>query len=164
MHKHHEQDRVIRAASEADLPAILDLYAETGLDDGVRLTPQRASDIFTRLSGYPDYRILVVTGSDGKVVASYALLIMDNIAHVGAPLAVVEQVAVAANHRGAGHGTFMMRHAMAEAQARGCYKLALSSNVRFTEAHAFYDRLGFKRHGFSFLVDLAATGPEEFDD
>ena len=48
----------------------------------------------------------------------------------------------------------MMHHAMDEARKTGCYKLQLSSHTRFKDAHAFYDRLGFTRHGYSFYVDL----------
>jgi len=48
----------------------------------------------------------------------------------------------------------MMRHALAEARDKGCYKAALSTNARRERAHAFYESLGFRRHGYSFLVDL----------
>jgi GNAT superfamily N-acetyltransferase len=48
----------------------------------------------------------------------------------------------------------MMQHAMQIAAEHGCYKLALTSNVRREGAHAFYDRLGFERHGVSFVVAL----------
>ena len=34
----------------------------------------------------------------------------------------------------------------------GCYKLALSSNLKRADAHRFYDSLGFERHGFSFVT------------
>jgi GNAT superfamily N-acetyltransferase len=46
----------------------------------------------------------------------------------------------------------MMEHARALAREAGCYKLALSSNQKRVEAHAFYERIGFERHGFSFVV------------
>jgi len=157
--------RTIRIAAEDDLQAILDLYAETGLDDGVRLEPDQARNLFKRFAHYPNYRLFVVAEPDGTIPASYALLIMDNIAHAGAQLAMVEQVAVSAAAQGTGLGTFMMRHAMDEARAHGCYKMALSSNVKFVRAHAFYENLGFVRHGYSFMVHLAAnSGPEVFED
>jgi hypothetical protein len=35
----------------------------------------------------------------------------------------------------------------------------LSSNARREEAHAFYESLGFARHGFSFRVDIARGAP-----
>ncbi|MBU1212246.1 MAG: GNAT family N-acetyltransferase [Alphaproteobacteria bacterium] len=157
--------RTIRIATEDDLEAVLDLYAETGLDDGVRLAPDEARGQFQRFAQYPNYRLFVVAGPDGAIPASYALLMLDNIAHAGAKLAMVEQVAVSAAAQGTGLGTFMMRHAMDEARAHGCYKLALSSNVKFVRAHAFYENLGFVRHGYSFMVHLATNGgPEVFED
>lgn len=54
-----------------------------------------------------------------------------------------------------GLGTQLMHHAMEEARTQGCYKLALSSNVKREKAHDFYDNLGFTRHGYSFVVDLS---------
>ena len=155
----------IRAATEDDVPEILDLYAQTGLDDGVPLSPAIARDLFRRMAAYPYYRLFVVTNSDAQITASYALLIMDNIAHAGAPLSIVEHVAVSASQQGQGLGRLMMHHAMAESRAQGCYKLALSSNVRRERAHEFYDKLGFIRHGYSFVVDLGSnTPPDVFSD
>ena len=146
-------NRSIRVAAEADVPALLALYAQTGLDDGIRMDAATAGKLLKRIAAYPDYKIFLVT-EGSEVLASYALLIMDNIAHNGAPLSIVEQVAVRADSQGRGLGTLMMHHAMDRSRALGCYKLALSSNLRFERAHAFYDKLGFKRHGFSFIVDL----------
>jgi GNAT superfamily N-acetyltransferase len=79
---------------------------------------------------------------------------MENIGHMGSPSAIVESVAVAPDAQGMGVGKALMAHALAIAAANNCYKLALSSNIRRTSAHAFYDRLGFQRHGVSFVVPL----------
>jgi hypothetical protein len=43
-------------------------------------------------------------------------------------------------------------------------KLALSSNFKRNAAHAFYDSLGFQRHGYSFLVDLDDDGERTADE
>jgi ribosomal protein S18 acetylase RimI-like enzyme len=147
---------IIRAASEADLPAILDLYAQPGMDDGEKLPIEEARALFHKMARYPYYRLFVVERG-ACVVASYALLVMDNIAHLGKPSAIVEQVMVDPDTQGLGLGTAMMEHALAEARAQGCYKLALSSNMKRERAHAFYDKFGFTRHGYSFLVDLGPT-------
>lgn len=141
----------IRPATPADLPAILALYAQPGLDEAV-LPLAEAQRIFARFARYPDYA-LHVAELDGAVVGSFALLIMDNLAHLGAPSAVVEDVAVDPAHQGRGIGRAMMAHAVSIARDKGCYKLALSSNLKRAKAHAFYDSLGFERHGYSFLVD-----------
>lgn len=41
-----------------------------------------------------------------------------------------------------------------DAGAAGCCKLALSSNNKRDEAHAFHERLGCRRHGVSFVAHL----------
>lgn len=141
----------IRLATEADLPEIQRLYAETGLDGGHPLPLAAARDILARMGRYPSYRLWVIE-RNGEVVGTYALVLMDNIAHSGRPLAVVEQVGVDKRMQGQGIGTHMMHHAMDLARAAGCYKLMLSSHVARPDAHAFYDKLGFERHGYGFIV------------
>jgi GNAT superfamily N-acetyltransferase len=47
-----------------------------------------------------------------------------------------------------------MESALNYAKEKGCYKMSLSSNLRREKAHQFYESLGFKKHGFSFLMDL----------
>lgn len=147
-------DRTIRTVTPGDLPAVLDLYRQAGFGNGETMNIERAQALLSRIEAYPDYRLYVVVEATNQPIGTYALLIMDNIAHNGRPLAVVEQVVVTSARQGEGLGRFMMHHAMNEARAAGCYKLQLSSHTRFHDAHAFYDSLGFTRHGYSFYVDL----------
>ena len=153
---------VIREATEADLPGILALYAQPGVDDGAMLPLDQARALFARFKTYPDYRIYVAVDGDAnanQVVGTFAMAIMDNLGHLGAPSGLVEDVAVRPDQQGCGIGKQMMRFAMERARAARCYKLALSSNLKRDAAHAFYDSLGFQRHGYSFLVLL--DGDEE---
>mgnify|MGYP006144471625 CR=1 FL=1 len=69
----------------------------------------------------------------------------------------LEPAVLARDMQGKGVGRLLVHEAMDRAQAAGCYKLALSSNERREAAHAFYDSLGFQRHGFSFVVPLGGT-------
>lgn len=147
----------IRRATNADLGAVLELYAEAGLAGETPVSADEARDILARISRYPSYRLWIAE-TDGGIVGTYALLVADNIAHAGRPYAIVEQVAVARQRRNAGIGTLMMRHAMDLAIEAGCYKLMLSSHVTRTDAHAFYEKLGFARHGYSFVVALGEAG------
>ena len=48
----------------------------------------------------------------------------------------------------------MMEKAIALCQEAGCYKMFLSTNLKRTDAHAFYEYLGFKKHGYSYRVEL----------
>jgi GNAT superfamily N-acetyltransferase len=148
----------IRTAREDDPAAVLALYAEPEIDDGDVLGVEGASAIFWRFAAYPDYR-LFVAHTDGAIVGSYALLVMDNLGHLGAPSAVVEDVVVEPAQQGKGVGRAMMQHALGEARRRRCYKLTLSSNMKRDRAHAFYESLGFRRHGYSFLVELEGSAP-----
>lgn len=48
----------------------------------------------------------------------------------------------------------MMEHAIDIATLKGCYKAVLSSNLKRGRAHAFYEALGFERHGYSYRMNL----------
>ena len=144
---------VIREALQSDLPDVLWLYAQLGQDDGSILDMNEAIRIFNIMNSYPDYRVYLAV-LNGKTVGTFTLLIMDNIAHNGAKSAVLEDVVVSETMRGQGVGTLMMAFAGNLAKEKGCYKLAFSSNRNRTEAHRFYEKLGFERHGISFLMEL----------
>jgi len=146
---------VIRHATEADLPSVLTLYAQPGLDNGRVVDLPTARMLFSQFARYPSYRLFVACDDAGlgTVVGTYTLLVMHNLAHHGTPSAVVEDVAVAPERQGQGIGRQLMAHAVAQAREAGCYKLALSSNQKREQAHAFYLSLGFKLHGLSFVVE-----------
>lgn len=146
----------IRKASKADLPDILRLHAQPGMDDGCVLSLDEAGRLFDRMARYPDYRIHVAI-RDGRVVGSFALLIMDNLGHQGAPSGVVEDVVVDPRCQRQGVGTAMMQAALRLCSEKGCYKVALSSNLKRERAHAFYESLGFERHGYSFKITLPSS-------
>jgi ribosomal protein S18 acetylase RimI-like enzyme len=140
-----------RTASKADLPDVLRLYAQPDLDDGNVLSVAEAESIFERMIRYPDYKVYVaVTG--GKVVGTFALLIMDNLAHLGAPSGIIEDIAVDPTCQGMGIGKVMVSHAISLCREKGCYKVMLSSNLKREQAHAFYESLNFERHGYSFRI------------
>jgi GNAT superfamily N-acetyltransferase len=148
-----DRELTIRPAAAGDLAAVLELYAQPEIDDGDVLSIDEAARIHSRFSRYPDYT-LYVAEQGGAVVGSFALLVMDNLGHLGAPSAIVEDVVVAPALHGRGIGQAMMRFALGRAREKGCYKLMLSSNAKRERAHAFYEALGFDRHGFSFRVDI----------
>lgn len=145
----------IREASAQDLPAILALYAQPDMDDGRVLTLQQARQLLAQFAHYPSYHLYVACddAQPSAVVGTFALLVMHNLAHCGTPSAIVEDVVVNPDHQGLGVGRQMMEHARELARQAGCYKLVLSSNQRRERAHAFYESLGFQRHGFSFLIE-----------
>lgn len=146
----------IRSAIQADLPAVLTLYQQPELDAGQALPLEDAIAWFEKIQQYPSYRLLVATAGD-LIVGTLTLLVMDNLLHLGAATAIVEAVAVDPQLHGQGIGRQMMQWAMAEAHRQGCYKLLLSSSQSRQRAHAFYESLGFKRHGYTFEVMLPTS-------
>ncbi|UHC14939.1 GNAT family N-acetyltransferase [Methylobacterium currus] len=151
-------EAVIRRAGTPDLPAVLGLYAE--LNNARVATLPQAEALLARLDAYPDYG-LYVAEIEGRIVGTFCLVILDNIAHWGTPSALVESVVVAEAQRGTGLGRRMMREAGRLAAGKGCYKLALSSNVDAKPAHRFYESLGFEAYGYSFRLDPPFTGDTE---
>jgi GNAT superfamily N-acetyltransferase len=143
----------VRKASAADIPAVISLYAQPDLDDGNVLTVDQGVALFERFGRYPDYT-LYVAEQDGEIVGSFALLVMDNLGHLGSPSGIVEDVVVAPTRQSNGIGAAMMRFALERCREKRCYKLMLSSNAKRARAHAFYESLGYERHGYSFRVDL----------
>jgi ribosomal protein S18 acetylase RimI-like enzyme len=142
----------IREATQADLPALLAVYGEPDIDNGAVLDVGAAELLFDRMKLYPNYT-LYVAAMDGQIVGSFALLIMDNLAHMGSPSAVVEDVVVQSKWRGQGVGSQMIRFAMGEAKKAKCYKLTLSCSINRERAHKFYESLGFEKHGYSFKIE-----------
>jgi ribosomal protein S18 acetylase RimI-like enzyme len=142
----------IRKATEADLAAIIDLYAQPDMDNHKVLSLDQVKNVFKKFSAYPCYHIYVAVEAE-KVIGTFALLIMDNLAHQGTPSGIVEDVTVHPDCQSQGVGKRMMEYAMLICKAAGCYKLVLSSNVRRVRAHQFYESLGFRQHGVSFLVE-----------
>jgi len=150
-------DIKIRKARAADLPGILSLHAELESADGDILPVEEARKIFLKVRKYPDYRIHVAV-SDREIIGTFALLIMDNLAHLGAPSGIIEDVVVHKDWQRKGIGRRMMEFAMGYCRERGCYKVTLSSNLKREGAHRFYESLGFQRHGYSFIVELNKGG------
>ena len=142
----------IRASREEDVPMLLALYAQPDMDNDAALNLTEAHRIFARIRTYPDYNIYVAESGQG-IVATFGLLIMDKLGHQGRPLGIVDSVKVDSAYQGHGIGRQLMRFAMKRCREVGCYKLTLSSNLKRADAHRFYESLGFKKHGYSFIVE-----------
>lgn len=143
----------LRPARREDLGEVLRLYAQPDFYDGAVLPLDQAEAIFERMGRYPDYAVYVAE-RDGRTVGTFAMLVMDNIGHMGTPSAIVEDVAVDPALHGQGLGRAMMEYALELCKSKGCYKLVLSSNLKREKAHAFYEALDFEKHGYSFRVKL----------
>lgn len=141
----------IRTATAADLPALLRLLAQ------LNETPQPLSDAhrkaFDDVAADPRQQLLVVEDG-GALLATAVLAVIPNIGHGGRPWAIIENVVVDEPARGRGVGEMLIRHIVEQARAAGCYKVALTSRAFRTDAHRFYERLGFERTSAGFRYTL----------
>ncbi len=137
----------LRRATPQDLDAILGLLADDPLGrarDGVRgvedLMPYRRA--FALIDADPA-QLLVVAIGDDEVVGTMQLSFIPGLARRGALRAQIEAVRVHESYRSQGLGTAMLGWAIAEARRRDCALVQLTTDKTRTDAHRFYDRLGF---------------------
>ena len=141
----------VREAGDNDVALLLDFYQLLEFGPAAQRAPKVGTMTLRRYRAYPNYRVYIAL-LDKIPVGTFALLIVDTLAHAGRPFGIVEDVVVGRNARRRGVGRQMMAFAMQRCKEAGCYKMALSSHLERPEAHAFYESLGFARHGVSFLV------------
>jgi GNAT superfamily N-acetyltransferase len=149
---------IIREAVERDLPSIILLYAQTSMDDAQVISLEKAESILKRTRDYPFFKVYVAV-LNKQIVGTFELLIMDNLAHLGMPSGIIEDVVVAEKHQRKGIGKVMMRYAMNVCKEMGCYKVSLSSNLKREAAHRFYKSIGFQKHGYSFYTEIEGELP-----
>ncbi|WBP86692.1 GNAT family N-acetyltransferase [Kitasatospora cathayae] len=146
----------IRRASEADLPAIVAMLADDPLgatrETPADLTPYRAA--FTRIDGDP-HQHLVVAERAGRTIGTLHLTLVPGLSRTGATRAIIEAVRVHADERGSGLGTELIRWAVERARELGADLVQLTSDATRTDAHRFYERLGFVPSHLGFKLALS---------
>ena len=137
----------LRPARIDDVRAIVELLAadqlgatRDGADDDEGLEPYRRA--FEAIDADPA-QLLLVADSGGEIVATMQLSFLPGLARRGALRAQIEAVRVRVDQRGSGLGGELMIWAIEEARRRGCALVQLTSDKRRTDAHRFYERLGF---------------------
>ncbi|MEK7247946.1 MAG: GNAT family N-acetyltransferase [Chloroflexota bacterium] len=147
----------IRPATEVDLPRIVELLAQLSPDDPDREDtssplPYNYHLVFREMA--QGRQRLLVAESRRKIVGTLVLVVVPNLSHKGTPYGIIENVVVDEKYRSKGIGEALITRAVDEARKVGCYKVTLTSNRRRTEAHRFYERLGFARTHEAFRINL----------
>lgn len=148
-------DLEIRRATADDVSAIVAMLADDPLgaqrespDD---LAPYLAA--FERVAADPNQH-LVVAVRDEQVVGTLHLTVIPGLSRRGATRSLIEAVRVHADARGSGLGTRLVEWAIAESRRQGCTLVQLTSDATRTDAHRFYDRLGFTASHVGFKLAL----------
>lgn len=135
-----------RRAIAADLPAIVAMLADDALgaarEDTSQPLPEGYARAFAAIEADAN-QMLVVGENDGAVVATLQLSFLPGLSHRGAWRGQIEAVRVAGHLRGAGVGATMIGWAIDQCRARGCRQVQLTTDRSRSDAHRFYERLGF---------------------
>lgn len=145
----------IRPATEADLPAIVAMLA----DDPLGATRESPDDLapyvaaLKRLADDPNKHVVVAVRGE-RVVGTLQLTIVPGLSRRGATRSIIEGVRVHAEERGSGLGTRFVEWAVERSRQENCQLVQLTSDVTRTDAHRFYERLGFTASHVGFKLQL----------
>ncbi|MEU4168135.1 GNAT family N-acetyltransferase [Streptomyces sp. NPDC026665] len=148
-------DLEIRPVAADDVPAIVAMLADDPLG-AQRESPDDLSPYLAaleRLSRDPNQH-LVVAVRDGRVVGTLQLTVIPGLSRRGATRSVIEAVRIHADERGSGLGTELIEWAVEESRRQDCQLVQLTSDVTRTDAHRFYERLGFEASHVGFKLPL----------
>ncbi|MFE7907070.1 MULTISPECIES: GNAT family N-acetyltransferase [Streptomyces] len=148
-------DLAIRPATVDDIPAIVAMLADDPLG-AQRESPDDLAPYLTameRLRADP-HQHLVVAVREGRVVGTLQLTIIPGLSRRGATRSVIEGVRIHADERGGGLGSGLIEWAIDTSRREGCQLVQLTSDNTRTDAHRFYEQLGFTASHVGFKLAL----------
>jgi GNAT superfamily N-acetyltransferase len=137
----------IRDAQAADSEAIANLLGQLGYPaepDAIEARLERLRIVGDRV---------VVAEVDGRVAGLAQLHVSPSLEY-DRPAAKLAALVVDESRRGEGIGRALVEEMEAEARARGCVLLFLTTAARREDAHAFYERVGLQETGKRFAKEL----------
>ncbi|MER8005314.1 GNAT family N-acetyltransferase [Streptomyces sp. NPDC094149] len=148
-------DLEIRPATVDDVPEIVAMLADDPLG-AQRESPDDLAPYLValeRLTSDPNQH-LVVAVREHRVVGTLQLTIIPGLSRRGATRSIIEAVRVHADERGSGLGTQLIEWAIDASRREGCQLVQLTSDNTRTDAHRFYERLGFTASHVGFKLPL----------
>lgn len=135
----------VARASASDVPALAALLA-----DDVLGAQRESPDVepyavaFQEIDRDPNQLLVVVRDADDNLVGTMQLTLIPGLARAGAKRLQIEGVRLAATTRGTGLGTALFEWAHEYGHRHGAALVQLTSDKTRTDAHRFYDRLGYR--------------------
>ena len=148
-------DLIIRPATEEDIGAIVDLLADDPLGSARETTDDLApyEAAYARVAADPGQH-LVVAERAGRIVGTLQLTVIPGLSRRGATRSIIEAVRVASTERGSGLGTTLLEWAVEQSRRLEVELVQLTSDATRTDAHRFYERLGFVKSHVGFKLAL----------
>ncbi|WP_328328895.1 MULTISPECIES: GNAT family N-acetyltransferase [unclassified Streptomyces] len=148
-------DLEIRPAHENDIPAIVAMLADDPLG-ARRESPDDLAPYITahrRIAADPQQHLVVAVRED-RVVGTLQLTVIPGLSRRGATRSIIEGVRIHGDERGSGLGTRLIEWAVDTSRSQGCQLVQLTSDATRTDAHRFYERLGFTASHLGFKLQL----------
>jgi GNAT superfamily N-acetyltransferase len=148
-------DLEIRPATAEDVPEIVAMLADDPLG-AQRESPDDLAPYLValdRLTSDPHQHLVVAVRED-RVVGTLQLTVIPGLSRRGSTRSIVEGVRIHSDERGSGLGTRLIEWAVEESRRQGCQLVQLTSDNSRTDAHRFYERLGFTPSHVGFKLQL----------
>lgn len=130
-----------RLLTEKDIPSLLKLYVQ--LDEANKeLTLEKSMEVWDIISKNENIKYFGAV-ENGNVVSTCYTMIIPNLTARGRSICYLENVVTDAAHRKQGLARKVINMAIEDARKNNCYKVILMSAMYRTEAHKFYEKLGF---------------------
>ena len=146
-----------RLATDKDLRDIVRMLADDILGSQRERyedpLPESYINAFREIDADPNNE-LIVAELNGEVVGTLQLTYTPSISFQGGKRCTVESVRVDEKLRGQGIGREMMLWAVRRANERGCISMQLTTNNDRTDAHRFYENLGFSQSHIGMKLKL----------
>ncbi len=148
---------IIRRAKEADLANLIAIFAADDKGGHGDTTDEAAYEDYLRAFHMIDAsgnEQLFVAELDGEIAGTFQILFNRTLTGRGSLSMIIEAVQTRPDMRGRGIGAHMIAYAVEEAKRRGSRLVQLTSNNVRTDAHRFYERLGFAKSHTGFKMKL----------
>ena len=122
-----------------ELSSLLELYQQ--LNSGENIQEVDAKNIWKDIQ--KQNVKYFVAKENGKIIASCYICIIPNLTRCGRPIGFIENMITDIGHRRKGIGKIVMGNAIKHAKEQSCYKVLLQSGNKRTDAHMFYESVGF---------------------
>jgi len=143
----------IREAVLTDAPEVARLLALLGH----AVSPGTAE---ARLAAFRESgeHVLVATRNGSESLLGAVTLHVTPVMHRIGPIGRFTAVVVDESARGQGIGTILIKAAESFLASQGCAMIEVTSNKKRTDAHAFYERLGYESTSFRFAKKVEFDG------
>ncbi|OGW42406.1 MAG: hypothetical protein A2010_13950 [Nitrospirae bacterium GWD2_57_9] len=140
----------VRKVNRSDFAEITELLKQ--LWPGKCLDRDKLSTVFDQMIEADEYD-LVCAEKGQEIVGFASLAVLQNFWQEGLIMYITTMI-VDEKHRGRGIGKTLMARIAEIARQRGCAKIELESAFHRTDAHAFYEKMGFEKRAYFFSKDI----------